>query len=126
MNVLVIEDTGFVRTMISDILTRGNHTVVGEARDGQEGFALYKRLKPDVVITDLLMPGWDDFETLRQLKRIDPAVQVIVCSAISSKENVIRAVTLGAADFIAKPFRDEWILEALEKIELNLLHASPR
>lgn len=124
MNVLLIEDTGFVRKMITHILTRAHHTVVGEAENGQDGYSLYKLLKPDVVITDIAMPGWDGFETLQRLKSFDPHAKVIICSAIASRENVLRAVAMGAVDFIMKPFREEWIVDAVER--LKPVRAYPR
>ena len=114
MNVLIVEDIGFVRLLLNDIIGKQGHVVVGEADNGEDGYHLYKILKPDVVFLDIAMPGWDGFKTMREIKRLDTDAQIVFCSAFARKEDVLQAIRLGAADFIAKPFQEEQLAEKLK------------
>jgi two-component system chemotaxis response regulator CheB len=78
--------------------------VVGHAADGEEALRLVTQLKPDVVTLDLEMPKMDGFTFLRILMGRSP-IPVIVISSYSQKENVFKALELGALDFVAKPDR---------------------
>jgi len=72
---------------------------------------------PDLVFTDLVMPGLDGFEVIRRVRERDPDLPVIVISAHASLENAVRAVKEGAFDFLAKPFKPEAVELILAKTE---------
>src|SRR6188508_98174 len=105
LRVLVVDDSAFNRRSISDILTTDpNIEVVGKAADGEEALRLAASLRPDVITLDLEMPRMDGFTFLRILMARQPT-PVIVISSYSNKENVFKALELGAIDFVAKPDR---------------------
>jgi two-component system, chemotaxis family, protein-glutamate methylesterase/glutaminase len=105
LRVLVVDDSAFNRRSISDILaTDTDIEVVGKAADGEEALRLIATLRPDVITLDLEMPRMDGFTFLRILMTKMP-LPVIVVSSYSQKENVFKALELGALDFIAKPDR---------------------
>jgi two-component system chemotaxis response regulator CheB len=105
VRVLVVDDSVFNRRSISDILTTGpSIEVVGKAADGEEALRLVSALKPDAITLDLEMPRMDGFTFLRILMTKMPT-PVIVVSSYSQKENVFKALELGALDFVAKPDR---------------------
>jgi two-component system chemotaxis response regulator CheB len=103
LRVLVVDDSAYNRRNIADILG-GNEEVevVGKAADGEEALRLAIQLKPDVITLDLEMPRMDGFTFLRILMAKQPT-PVIVVSSYSQKENVFKALELGAIDFVAKP-----------------------
>ncbi len=102
---LVVDDSPSNRRSIADILSNASDVeVVGHAADGEEALRLVTQLKPDVVTLDLEMPKMDGFTFLRILMGRDP-IPVIVISSYSQKENVFKALELGALDFVAKPDR---------------------
>ena len=74
------------------------------------------RQPPDMVITDLMMPGVDGFEVIRRVRTIDPDLPVIVVSAYSTLDNAVRAVKEGAFDFLPKPFHPEAVELMLAKV----------
>jgi len=76
---------------------------------------MVERSKPDVVITDLKMPGMDGLELLAALKRRDESIVVMVITAYGSLDSADEALERGAFDFISKPFRKEQILLAVDK-----------
>lgn len=106
LRVLVVDDSAYNRKNISEILATGSEDVeiVGKASDGEEALRLAASLRPDVITLDLEMPRMDGFTFLRILMARQPT-PVIVISSYSNKENVFRALELGAIDFVAKPDR---------------------
>jgi len=101
--VLVIDDSAYNRRAISEFFTEVPEiTVVGKAADGQEGLQMAMTERPDVITLALEMPRLDGFSFLRLLMSSLPT-PVIVISSHSQKENVFRALELGALDFVAKP-----------------------
>ena len=104
IRVLVVDDSAFNRQTISRMLDSiPGVEVVDRAADGEEALAKVARLAPDVVTLDLEMPKMDGFQFLRLLMASQRPLPVIVVSGQSSRENVFRALELGALDFVAKP-----------------------
>ncbi len=105
IRLLVVDDSAFNRRNIADIFTSSNDVeVVGKAADGEEALRLATLLRPDVITLDLEMPRMDGFTFLRILMAKQPT-PVIVVSSYSQKENVFKALELGALDFVTKPDR---------------------
>ncbi len=103
VSVLIIDDSAYNRRAISEFLAEiPQIKIVGKAYDGQEGLQMAMTEKPDVITLDLEMPRLDGFSFLRLLMSSQPT-PVIVISSHSEKENVFRALELGALDFVAKP-----------------------
>src|SRR3954469_15425051 len=103
LRVLIVDDSVFNRRSITEILsTSPDVEVVGKAADGEEALRLVSMLRPDVITLDLEMPRMDGFTLLRILMTKMPT-PVIVVSSYSQKENVFKALELGALDFVAKP-----------------------
>ena len=105
LRVLVVDDSAYNRKNIADILAGSDEIeVVGKAGDGDEALRLASQLKPDCITLDLEMPRMDGMTFLRNLMARQPT-PVIVVSSYSNKENVFKALELGAIDFVAKPDR---------------------
>lgn len=85
------------------------------AADGETGLRLCQEHAPQIVITDIRMPGIDGLEVLRRLKERDPDREVIVVTAFGEMETAIRALQLDASDFITKPIQDEALEVALKR-----------
>ena len=122
LRVLVVDDSAYNRKNIADILAGSTEiTVVGKAGDGEEALRLATQLRPQAITLDLEMPKMDGFTFLRILMARQPT-PVIVVSSYAHKENVFKALELGAIDFVAKPDRqfspDALRAEILEKVLL--------
>ena len=103
LNVLVVDDSAFNRRSIAEILEACPEiNVVGKAADGEEALRLATALRPDIITLDLEMPKMDGFTFMRLLMASRPT-PVVVISSHAAKEQVFRALELGAIDFIAKP-----------------------
>ena len=114
--VLIVDDLEFMRSLLRDILRRQGHELAGEARNGREALLKYAQVKPDLVLLDITMPEMDGIATLRRLRAADPNVRVIMCSAISEHHMILRASQLGARDYIIKPFREERVYSAIQRV----------
>jgi two-component system chemotaxis response regulator CheB len=105
VRLLVVDDSAYNRRNIASVFADNPEVeVVGKAADGEEALRLATVLKPDVITLDLEMPRMDGFTFLRILMSRQPT-PVIVVSSYSQKENVFKALELGALDFVAKPDR---------------------
>lgn len=114
--VLVVDDLPFMRSLLTDILTDAGMTVAAEAGDGRQALRAYLSSEPDVVLLDIVMPVMDGLTTLRKLRILDRGARVIMCSALGEQEMIIRAIQLGARDFVVKPFRPERVVSAIRKV----------
>ena len=114
--ILIVDDAAFMRMMIKDILTKNGFEVVGEAENGAKAVEKYQELRPDLTTMDITMPEMDGISAVKQIKKIDPAAKVIMCSAMGQQAMVIEAIQSGARDFIVKPFQPDRVLEAVRKV----------
>ncbi len=108
--VLLIDDDASLRRVTEYSLQSAGFHVLSTA-DGREGLAAFLTESPQVVITDIQMPGMSGYEVLQQIKAERPETLVIVITAFSSVEKAVEAMKQGAYDYLAKPFsRDELVL----------------
>ena len=104
-NILVVDDSLFLTKQIKEFLENNNHTVVGVGNSSQEGFEMYKDLKPDLVTLDLTMPNRSGFECLKDILSYDVSAKVVIVSAIKDKGKMMSCLEVGALDFIEKPLK---------------------
>lgn len=115
IKVILVDDLSFMRDAIRQILEKSNMDVLGEAENGREAVEMYMELEPDIVLMDITMPVMDGLESLERIKQYDPGAKVIMCSALGQQKYLIKAIQLGARDFILKPFLPERIISAISK-----------
>jgi two-component system chemotaxis response regulator CheY len=113
---LVCDDAIFMRTMISDILQQSGFEVVGEAETGVEAVAQYRKLKPDLVTMDIVMPDMGGIDAVREITKFDPNARILMCSAMGQQALVVEAIQAGAKDFVVKPFQPSRVLEAVQRV----------
>ncbi|MGJ3523057.1 response regulator [Nitratidesulfovibrio sp. D1] len=116
MRILVIDDEVPTLKMFGLLLEALGHAPV-TAESGEEGLISFDRERPDVVLTDIKMPGIDGMDVLRALKEADPRIEVIVITGHGDTELAIEALHLDATDFINKPVRREALEHALSRAE---------
>ena len=119
--ILVIDDEKNILESIKMVLTYENYPVA-TTNNGLDGIDLFRQLKPDIVLLDVKMPGFNGIDVLKQLKAISEFSEVIMISGHSGIEEALEAAKLGAFDFLEKPIsRDKLILtvrNAMEKVNL--------
>jgi two-component system chemotaxis response regulator CheY len=108
-----------MRAAIRGVLEDAGMEVAGEAENGKDGIFMYMQTQPDIVLLDIVMPVMDGITALRKLVRQDPAARIIMCSALGEQELIVRAIQLGARDFIVKPFAPQRVVSAIQKTVKN-------
>jgi two-component system NtrC family response regulator len=117
--VLLIDDDASLRRVTEYSLHSAGFQVLS-AGDGKQGLASFHADHPQVVITDIQMPGMSGYEVLQQIKAARPETVVIVITAYSSVEKAVEAMKQGAYDYLAKPFSRDELVMVVEKA-FNLL-----
>ena len=114
--VLITDDAAFMRLSLKTMLERNGFEIVGEAENGAIAIEKYKLLKPDIVTLDITMPVMDGLEALKQIKAFDKSAKVVMISAMGQETIVREAVISGALGFVIKPFNEETIVKAFNKL----------
>lgn len=118
LKILVIDDDAVMRLTIQGTLKKhGYETLMAE--NGEEGLKLYKAEKPDIVITDMLMPNKEGLETISEIRAINPQAKIVAMSGGGSMHNMSflqLAKKLGANHLLTKPVKPEQLLVAVESL----------
>ncbi|MBA3026930.1 MAG: DNA-binding response regulator [Sulfurimonas sp.] len=112
--VLYVEDDTVVRKNAVEYLRRLAKAVY-EAKDGKDAIAVWKEHKPDIIITDINMPRLNGLDMASYIRNLDKEVQIIIATAHSDTQNLLRAVELQLVKYIIKPITKEKLVEALQK-----------
>ena len=120
IKVLVVDDVSLNRIYISKVLRNQNLNVI-TASNGQEALDIVAKEKPSLVLLDLMLSVIDGYEVIRRL-RSDPdlfRIRIIVVSALSTNDCIVRALNMGADDFVVKPIAtDKFLKSVLGQIEM--------
>jgi len=111
--ILIVDDDNYHRSMLRATLQSRGYGVI-EAPTGEAAIPATEKEKPDLVITDLKMPGIDGIETLKQIKSIDKNIPVLVLTAFGTIPTAVCAVRYGAYDFLEKPVNIDTLAIAIE------------
>jgi len=125
--VLIADDHPVVRHGLRAFLQlQADLDIVGEAGDGMDAVAQVKKLRPDVVLLDLVMPRLDGIEAIRQIREASPSTRVIVLTTFADDEKVFPAVKAGAAGYLLKDVEPKDLAEAIRTVNRGqgLLHPS--
>jgi two-component system chemotaxis response regulator CheY len=114
--VLIVDDAVVMRMMLKDILARGGFEIAGEAPNGPEAIEKYRRLRPDLVTMDIVMPGMDGIAAAKQIIATDPEAKIIMCTSMGQEALAKEALEAGAKATITKPFRPSDILDVVKAV----------
>jgi|SRR5579884_4197335 len=114
--VLLVDDEPVVTSMLCTYLTCRQISIIGEAGDGRQAVQMAADLRPQVVILDIALPGLDGFGAAREILRNCPEVAILMLSARSSPDCVVRALQAGALGFIPKPMDLSEVAEGVRAV----------
>ncbi len=115
LKILLVEDEKRLAQLLKDAISDSFFSTV-IAKDGKEGLKKFKSFKPDIVITDIMMPFCDGLEMTQKIKELDEFIPIIVLSAHSDKEKLLKAIDLGINKYFIKPFDPDELIEHIKKI----------
>lgn len=116
--ILLIDDDNHFREMFAELLKREKYEVI-ETNDGRNAINLFDLHKPDLVITDIIMPDKEGIETILDLKKENPNAKIIAISGggrTNAMDNLRSAKLLGANETFAKPFNNKEILQSISNL----------
>lgn len=117
--ILYVEDDEGVRTINSRFLNRMFNKLY-EAKDGEEGLALYKKYHPDIILTDIQMPKIDGITLSKKIRKTDQITKIIISTAFSDKDYLLEAIELRLEKYIIKPLTSRNLIPALTKAVQSL------
>lgn len=115
-NVLIVDDVAVVRKELGILLKKHHYKVLGEASTGTEAIYLFKKLNPDVVLMDIVMPDMSGIEAIRKILKESSEARIIAISGLSEETLIMEAINAGAKDYIIKPFRADHIIQTVGSI----------
>jgi two-component system chemotaxis response regulator CheY len=113
---LIVDDSAFARFHMKRLLGSFENIKTSEAANGNEAVSEYKRLRPDIVFMDIVMPGLEGVETVKRICKDDPGASVIMVSSQSYPEKVSEALTAGAKFFLSKPVTTDRLRMAIDQV----------
>ena len=117
IRILVVDDHFVVRVgLVALINTEPDLKVVGEADDGEQAIRLFEKLKPDLVLMDMRMPGASGHEVTRQIRSLSANVQVLILSAFDGDEDIHTALAAGAQGYVLKSATGEELIPAIRAV----------
>ncbi len=119
LKILIVEDEKRLAQLLKNAISDSFVSIV-IAKDGNEGLKKFKSFKPDIIITDIMMPFCDGLQMTQEIKELDENIPIIILSAHSEKEKLLKALELGINKYFIKPFDPEEVIEYINKIAPKL------
>jgi DNA-binding response OmpR family regulator len=105
--ILIVDDSQALRILLKEMITRNRITsLIYEAENGKKGLQMFVRVKPDLIIMDLMMPELNGIEAIKIIHKHDPSVRILVLTTSHNTEDTREAISYGASDVVYKPFRE--------------------
>ena len=117
IKVFLVDDHAIVRKGIVALLeTEADIQVVGEASNGLDAVQLAERLKPDVILMDLVMPGINGIDAIRKITAQNPGARILVLTSFSTDDKVFPALKAGALGYLLKDSQPQELLDAIRQV----------
>lgn len=127
IRVLLADDHSLVRRGLAAIINmEDDATVVGEAGDGEEAVALWRRLRPDVTLMDLRMPRLEGVQAIRQIRAEDPAAAIIVLTTFDHDEDIYAGLRAGAKAYLLKDVQPEELFRCIRAVHAGEAYLQPK
>lgn len=115
-SILIVDDSLYMRTLIREAMEEAGYRIVGEATDGETAIKLAFELQPDIITLDNILPDIIGIDILKVFKKKGLESKVIMISAISQESVINEGLSLGASEYIIKPFTADQLVEATRKL----------
>jgi DNA-binding NtrC family response regulator len=112
---MVVDDDSLVLDFLQEYLKRGEYKIMASC-SGEEAIDSLTRTPADIVLVDLKMPGLDGLQTIEKIAKIDPDIVTILMTGFPTLDSSVKAIRLGASDYILKPFK-------LDEVDLAIKNA---
>lgn len=120
ISVLIVDDNDMTRETLRVILRSDEYNVVGEATDGDVALEMVSRLKPNIILLDVIMPKVSGLEALKSIRLVAPNVSILMVTANKDQETVTEAVRAGISGYIIKPFNAKKVLDTVQQVATKI------
>lgn len=117
MKFLVVDDSKVSRKKLSKFIDELGYELIGEAKDGLEGFTLAEKLNPDFIIMDLEMPNMNGIESTKKIISLNKNIDIIIVTSIVDKKELISALKYGAKKILQKPISLEDLKQSIFELK---------
>jgi two-component system, chemotaxis family, chemotaxis protein CheY len=124
--ILIVDDMAPVRRVLRKICEEQDYEVVAEAANGTEALAHFQRLKPTLVLMDLVMPELSGLDAARQMILFDKRARIVMLSGLHQENLIAEAIAAGVRDYLVKPFRTDDLLRSLSRVLFEDEHVASR
>jgi two-component system chemotaxis response regulator CheY len=118
--ILIVDDSDFSRNSITNMLDDPRYNIIGEASSAKEAMTILKDRKAHIVITDVVMPEISGIELAEKITQTFKDMFVIMVSSLAQESIIIDSISVGASDFLQKPFNKETLINSIEKVIENI------
>ena len=119
MKCLIVEDVTYIREIYRYNLQSEPYEIVAESADGLDALKKIEAFRPDIVILDLILPLKNGLDVLKESHSLSPHSRFLVVSSMNEQNIIDQAKSLGAIEYLTKPFTREQLLSALSRISVN-------
>jgi len=117
LSVLLADDHPMVRLGLCQVISQDPHySVVAQASNGREAVEAYQRLRPDLVLMDLMMPEMNGIDAIRAIRLADPQARVIILSSSDGEDHIHRALQAGASAYLLKDAPEQQVSECMAAV----------
>jgi CheY-like chemotaxis protein len=124
VRILVVDDESYLRELIRETLRTRQYDAT-TASNGAEALDLLSRGKYDIVVTDVVMPGMEGLELVKQIRRLYPQIRILVLTGYPRSADIGDFLAEGVDDFLPKPFRANDLVAVIRKVEKKLEGTAP-
>jgi len=123
ISAIVVDDSADIVDLLCDFLELANVQVLGKGYNGKDAVQLYKKVRPDVVLLDIMMPEYDGFYALEKIRQIDSNAKILMVTADLRKDTTDRLESIEGLEVVYKPFDFNNVLEGIHKLLDGHTHA---
>ena len=120
ISVLIVDDNDMTRETLRVILRSDDFNVIGEATDGDVALDMVTKLKPNIVLLDVIMPKVSGIEALKSIRLVSSDVSILMVTANKDQETVTEAVRAGISGYIIKPFNAKKVLDTVQQVAAKI------
>lgn len=114
--IMIVDDAVFMRQMIIKVLVAEGHEIIAEASSAKEAVEKYRKLRPDLVTMDIVMPMMEELDgigAVREIIKFDPNAKILIVSVMAQQSLIVDAIRAGAKDFVTKPVQPARLITAV-------------
>ena len=117
MRVLIVDDSTYIRSSLSSLLSEAGYEIVGQAKNGEMAIDLALDLKPDVITLDNILPDMTGIDVLKAVKKGNLTAKIVMISAVGQQSAIVEAKSTGADFYLVKPYDTAELLSILKELD---------